>query len=236
MQRKRRLVKVVIGGVVAAALCTGALGIAGAATSAANGTINACYKVNGQVRIVDGPSDCKNGEQAISWNQEGPTGQQGPAGPAGANGEDGARGPAGPTGPQGPAGPAGADGEDGARGPAGPTGPSGPPGPGGLPARFAHVRPDGTLTAGNAISVTHVGEGRYTVEFGTSVAACVATVTPGSAIGGTADFDGAADTTWAIVHMRPTSETNVNVTLTTYNSADRTALRRDNGFNIVLTC
>ncbi len=97
--------------------------------------IHACYNdSNGLVHIVNASSACKPGEQAVSWNVEGPTGPAGPkgatgpAGPEGPPGPTGATGPAGPkgaTGPAGPAGPAGATGATGATGPAGPAGPTG---------------------------------------------------------------------------------------------------------------
>jgi Collagen triple helix repeat (20 copies) len=89
----------------------------------ANGVINACVKKpGGRVRIVSGPWQCRRGEQAVSWNIQGPAGPPGETGPAGATG------PAGPAGERGPAG------SDGAPGPPGAAGPAGPPGP------WAHSR------------------------------------------------------------------------------------------------
>jgi len=59
------------------------------------GVIYGCYqKVNGQLRIVSGPTQCRPSELSISWNIVGPQGPQGPAGP---------QGPQGPAGPPGPA-------------------------------------------------------------------------------------------------------------------------------------
>ena len=56
-------------------------------------TIQACYNdTNGNLRLVNSPSDCRNHENPISWNV------------AGAPGPPGPQGPAGPQGPQGPAG------------------------------------------------------------------------------------------------------------------------------------
>jgi hypothetical protein len=106
--------------------------VAGAALAAeraperkATGVITACVKKpGGRVRIVSGPGQCRRGEQAVSWNIQGPAGPRGatgPAGPAGAPGSDGARGPTGAAGPAGPA---------GAPGPTGPAGPQGAPGQG----------------------------------------------------------------------------------------------------------
>jgi hypothetical protein len=67
--------------------------------------------------------------------------------------------PRGPAGPAGPAGPPGAT---------GPAGPAGPPGPG---ARWALVRPDGSIVAqSGGISVGHPSGGLYILDFGASVA------------------------------------------------------------------
>ena len=69
---------------------------AGVTCYGADNVIYGCYKkVNGQLRIVKGPGQCRPPEVSIFWNQVGP---QGPPGP---------QGPAGPPGPQGPPGPAG---------------------------------------------------------------------------------------------------------------------------------
>jgi hypothetical protein len=65
-----------------------------------SGVINGCYqKVNGQLRVIDTSQGqaCRPSENALSWNQTGPTG------PRGATGPTGPRGPTGPTGPQSPA-------------------------------------------------------------------------------------------------------------------------------------
>src|SRR5436190_8051819 len=76
--------------------------------------IQACYNdTNGNLRLVNSPSDCRNHENPISWNVAGAPGPQGPAGPQGS---------------QGPAGPAGAQGPQGPQGPIGPQGPAGPAG------------------------------------------------------------------------------------------------------------
>src|SRR4026207_2102083 len=50
-------------------------------------------------RIIGAPDTCRNNEQLITWNVQGPAGPTGPAGPAG---------PAGPPGPQGAGGHLGA--------------------------------------------------------------------------------------------------------------------------------
>jgi type VI secretion system secreted protein Hcp len=89
------------------ALGAGAV-IAGAAIPNTDGSIGACYGVQGgAVRFVDSADQCSNGstgapaETFIKLQQTGPQGLQGPAGPAG---------PAGAAGPAGPAGAAGAPG------------------------------------------------------------------------------------------------------------------------------
>jgi len=123
-----------------AVLVTGGVAMAGAPS---DGTINACVKKNGDVRVISKPSECAKNDTALTWNQHGPAGAKGergpagPAGPAGAKGETGARGAVGPAGPTGPAGedgavgPAGPAGDDGAAGPAGPKGDDGARGPAG---------------------------------------------------------------------------------------------------------
>ncbi len=77
---------------------------------------------NGQLRIVNGPEDCKKNERAISWNQKGVKGDPG------ATGGRGETGPQGPKGDQGIAGADGVDGTDGDPGPAGADGAAGPEG------------------------------------------------------------------------------------------------------------
>jgi hypothetical protein len=105
------------------------------------GVIHGCYLSNGNLRVVEHDTDCRNSETALDWSQTGPTGPQGPAGPAGPPGPTGPQGPAGPkgdagaVGPAGPQGPQGVKGDKGDTGPQGPqgakgdTGPQGPPGP-----------------------------------------------------------------------------------------------------------
>jgi hypothetical protein len=88
----------------------------------ANVVIWACAKKeNGRLRAVAGPGRCRRGEQALSWNVQGPAGPAGPPGATGAAGPQGAQGAAGPPGADGARGPTGS------RGPTGATGPAGPP-------------------------------------------------------------------------------------------------------------
>ena len=73
----------------AALLVTG--GIAWAVAPAADSSqVNACVnKSNGQVRIVDAASECKNNERCVSWNQKGAKGDPGLDGKDGVDGKDG---------------------------------------------------------------------------------------------------------------------------------------------------
>ena len=107
-----------VGGLVTGLAATGIVMIVQAAIPDPNGVIHACYRPNGNLRLVD-KSSCTGNETAISWNQTGPAGPQGEAGPqgvgalkekldlraswaAGGAGPQGCAGPQGPPGPQGP--------------------------------------------------------------------------------------------------------------------------------------
>jgi hypothetical protein len=164
-------------GIAAAATATLAgAGIAYAAIPDGTGVIHACFKQNGDLRVIDPAatkqeqSACKNDETALNWNQQGlagTPGATGPQGPKGDAGPAGATGPAGPQGPPGGQGPKGDNGAAGPAGPAGPTGPAGPPGPQGAPGQqgskgdtgapgqsatrfFARMAADGTVLAKSA--------------------------------------------------------------------------------------
>ena len=71
-----------------------------------SGVIHACYRANGNLRLVD-KSSCTSSETALTWNQTGPQGPAGAPGPTGAPGPQGATGPQGQPGPPSPAGIAG---------------------------------------------------------------------------------------------------------------------------------
>src|SRR4051794_6426311 len=94
-------------GLAAVAALTLGAGVALGSIPDSGGVIHACYKGNGDLRVIDvaaakqNDRECKHEETALDWNQ------RGPAGPAGA---------AGPKGDTGPAGPAGEKGETGAQG------------------------------------------------------------------------------------------------------------------------
>lgn len=95
------------------------------------GTIDACVKHNGSVRIVASAADCGRLERFLTWNVQRPGSSSAPAGPVGPSGPAGARGKTGAVGATGPRGPAGAQGAAGPQGPAGSTGATGPEGPAG---------------------------------------------------------------------------------------------------------
>ena len=83
------------------------------------GAISGCYaKKDGSMRVIDAStSQCKSGENALTWNQTGPRGLPGDAGPQGPKGDTGLQGPQGIQGIQGAPGPTGPQGERGPRGP-----------------------------------------------------------------------------------------------------------------------
>jgi hypothetical protein len=61
------------------------------------GVIHACYRANGNLRLVD-KSNCTSTETALTWNQTGPQGPAGAPGPAGTPGPQGQPGTPGPAG------------------------------------------------------------------------------------------------------------------------------------------
>jgi hypothetical protein len=53
-------------------------GVAFATIPDSGGTIHGCYsKSNGNLRVVESASDCRNNETALPWNQQGPPGPPG---------------------------------------------------------------------------------------------------------------------------------------------------------------
>lgn len=65
-------------------------GVAYAAIPSADGTIHACYsEKTGALRAVDGSANCRQAEQPLVWNQNGPKGDPGPEGPKGEEGDKG---------------------------------------------------------------------------------------------------------------------------------------------------
>jgi hypothetical protein len=61
-----------------------------------SGVIHACYRANGNLRLVD-KSNCTSSEIALTWNQTGPQGPAGTPGPQGAPGPQGQPGAPGPA-------------------------------------------------------------------------------------------------------------------------------------------
>jgi hypothetical protein len=61
--------------VALAALVVAAGGVAFATIPDSSGTIHGCYKnINGNLRVVESASSCRNDETALAWNQQGPPG------------------------------------------------------------------------------------------------------------------------------------------------------------------
>jgi hypothetical protein len=87
--------------IVAAALfATVAAGISYAAIPGAVGVISGCYQKNeGMLRVIDAATgSCRDSEEPLAWNQQGPKGDKGDEGDQGDQGETGPQGPAGPSG------------------------------------------------------------------------------------------------------------------------------------------
>jgi hypothetical protein len=140
-----------VGGLIAGLLVTGIVMIVQAAIPDPSGMIHACYRPNGNLRLVD-KSSCTGNETAISWSQAGPQGPQGGAGPQGAPGPQGSPGLQGPPGPQGVAGPQGLLGPQGPPGPPGPQGSPGPIGPAGV-GGYEIINTMGMLPTNGTVSV-----------------------------------------------------------------------------------
>jgi hypothetical protein len=89
-----------LGGAVATVALAGT---AYATIPAGDGLIHGCYaKSGGTLRVIDASvTNCKSGESALNWSQQGVPGPQGPTGP---KGDPGATGPQGPQGEPGAAG------------------------------------------------------------------------------------------------------------------------------------
>ena len=90
--------------VALAAMTVALVGVGGVAWSQipADGTISACYKNDGSLRLVGATDECTKRETLVQWNQAGPAGPAGPQGPTGERGPAGERGPVGERGPEGP--------------------------------------------------------------------------------------------------------------------------------------
>jgi hypothetical protein len=62
-----------------------------------SGVIHACYRANGNLRLVD-KSSCTSAETSLTWNQTGPQGPAGAPGPQGVPGPQGQPGSPSPVG------------------------------------------------------------------------------------------------------------------------------------------
>ena len=83
LARRKRLTGVAVG--LVALLAFG--GVALATIPGSGGAISGCYaKKDGSLRVIDATTQCRSGENALTWNQTGP---QGPKGDAGAEGRGG---------------------------------------------------------------------------------------------------------------------------------------------------
>ncbi len=80
---------------LAAVLAGVGAGAGYAAIPSSDGTLSACKKADGSIKLIDPEAGqkCSGSTQLIEWNQKGPAGPVGPAGPSG---------PAGPPGPADP--------------------------------------------------------------------------------------------------------------------------------------
>ena len=127
-----------LGGLAAGLAAVGVV-IVQAAIPDPSGVIHACYRANGNLRLVD-KSSCTGNETAISWSQSGPAGPQGETGPQG------------PAGPQGVAGPLGTPGPQCTPGPQGPQGAPAPSGPAGI-SGYEIINTVGTLPLNGTVEL-----------------------------------------------------------------------------------
>lgn len=113
--------KLLIGGLLAILL---AIGVTFAGAQTEETIYYACVKKgSGTIKVFLEPTECKNNEIAITWNEIGPKGDKG---------DPGSQGPPGLIGPQGDQGIAGDQGLQGDQGVAGDPGPQGDQGPQGI--------------------------------------------------------------------------------------------------------
>ena len=99
MERIRRHLSYAnVAATLALVLATSGGAIAATGGFSSGGKLHACVNGEGGLRLLKPGKHCARGQQAISWNQEGP------AGAPGANGSPGATGPKGEAGPKGTSG------------------------------------------------------------------------------------------------------------------------------------
>jgi hypothetical protein len=161
MHRSRILILTVT--LAATLALVGGVAFATGAIPGSDGVIHGCYNTNnGQLRVVDAATSCKNPETAIQWSQtgpQGPQGIQGPQGVQGVKGDTGEQGPQGIQGPKGDTGDQGPKGDTGERGPKGDTGQQGPQGDQGAQGQQGVQGPAGA----NGVSGYHQVFYNYTV-------------------------------------------------------------------------
>jgi hypothetical protein len=89
--------------VCAALAVVGGVSVATGAIPSGDGTIQACYGSNGEVRVIDKEAGtaCNKGWRPLDWNQQGVQGEVGPQGPQGPKGDTGDQGIQGVPGPKG---------------------------------------------------------------------------------------------------------------------------------------
>jgi hypothetical protein len=129
---------------IVALLLVLAIGVGGGYALAASNTktITVCADKTTGVLHLKTRGRCKSDQTRVTWNQQGPTGPQGQQGVVGPQGTAGAQGPQGPAGVQGPAG----------------------------TTIWANVANNGTVIAGQGLSVQHISSGTYEVTV--TAAAC----------------------------------------------------------------
>ena len=135
-----------------------------------DGEFDACYKSNGDVRLVSDQSECKSIETPTHWSQtgpQGPKGDKGDPGTPGAKGDKGEQGDPGAPGAKGDPGTPGAKGDKGDPGSPGAKGDKGDQGPAGAGLdRWASIDASGNVIAGEGVtSVDHNQAGAYLVHF-----------------------------------------------------------------------
>ena len=133
-----------------------------------SGSIQACYKPDGSLRLVTDPSDCRSNEVSLTWDQSGPAGPTGPTGATGATGDTGATGATGATGPTGAAGATGAVGATGDTGPQGPQGGTGATGAAGETGAKGDTGAAGATGATGATGPAGVGNPQAEADSGRS--------------------------------------------------------------------
>ena len=80
---------------------SGGVAVAAGGIPGEDGKIQGCYSRDGGLRVVSHESLCRESEEPLYWNQQGPKGEKGETGERGPQGPQGEQGPKGDTGSQG---------------------------------------------------------------------------------------------------------------------------------------